>query len=29
MPRYILTKGQMRTYLMLLNATMKNRGLVK
>jgi hypothetical protein len=27
--RYILTKDQMRTYLMLLNATMKNRGLVK
>ena len=27
--RYILNKHQMRTYLMLLNATMKNRGLIK
>ena len=27
--RYILTKDQMRTYRTLLNATMKNRGLVK
>jgi hypothetical protein len=27
--RYILNKDQMRTYLMLLNATMKNRGLIK
>jgi len=27
--RYILNKYQMRTYLKLLNATMKNRGLTK
>ena len=27
--RYILNKYQMRTYLTLLNATMKNRGLIK
>jgi hypothetical protein len=27
--RYILNRYQMRTYLTLLNATMKNRGLIK